>query len=297
MADTTYVNGNKRIVKNMNVFVGTLAEIHDKVENKEVEYLDFLISTDTYELYIGSKSGKAVCVGTGRSINKEEITKLVKSVAAEQLSRIKTALEAVITNTVDEKVRSLLETVQSDIAILNTNQETLGRSLQTLSNNDSILNNKITSLKDTKLDKIVESADHERLYSVSSQGVQEMKLVSSLVIPNAVVSRTADGQIILPDSPIDDNHAVSKKYLFDNFMSLSGDNFDDNPISGNKTFTGNVYVASSGGLFTYYDITEPNHVVNKAYLDLRIPPLPEDTTKDYRLMYRKGQLIWEEIEE
>ena len=96
MANGEYIGSNSKIIKNLNMFVGTLPEIKSKELKGTISYLEFLFATDTKEFYIGSRNGKAVCFGTGNAVNEDVIRQIAKEASADELQNIKTALQSIL---------------------------------------------------------------------------------------------------------------------------------------------------------------------------------------------------------
>lgn len=129
MANGEYIGSNSKIIKNLNMFVGTLPEIKSKELKGTISYLEFLFATDTKEFYIGSRNGKAVCFGTGNAVNEDAIRQIAKEASADELQNIKTALQSILSEEISDEVNGLTASLTDAIKLINDNQITLNNKL------------------------------------------------------------------------------------------------------------------------------------------------------------------------
>lgn len=129
MANGEYIGSNSKIIKNLNMFVGTLPEIKSKELKGTISYLEFLFATDTKEFYIGSRNGKAVCFGTGNAVNEDVIRQIAKEASADELQNIKTALQSILSEEISDEVNGLTASLTDAIKLINDNQITLNNKL------------------------------------------------------------------------------------------------------------------------------------------------------------------------
>ena len=122
MANGEYIGSNSKIIKNLNMFIGTLSEIKSKETKGQITYLEFLFSTDTKEFYLGSRSGKAVCFGTGSTVNEDVIREIVKEASANELQNIKNALSSILSSQITDEIDSLTSGIKDSMKLLNDNQ-------------------------------------------------------------------------------------------------------------------------------------------------------------------------------
>lgn len=134
MANGEYIGSNSKIIKNLNMFVGTLPEIKSKELKGTISYLEFLFATDTKEFYIGSRNGKAVCFGTGNAVNEDVIRQIAKEASADELQNIKTALQSILSEEISDEVNGLTASLTDAIKLINDNQITLNNKLETKQN-------------------------------------------------------------------------------------------------------------------------------------------------------------------
>ena len=122
MANGEYIGSNSKIIKNLNMFIGTLSEIKSKETKGQITYLEFLFSTDTKEFYLGSRSGKAICFGTGSAVNEDVIREIVKEASANELQNIKNALSSILSSQITDEIDSLTSGIKDSMKLLNDNQ-------------------------------------------------------------------------------------------------------------------------------------------------------------------------------
>jgi len=89
--------------------------------------------------------------------------------------------------------------------------------LAPLASTDAASKNYVDTYHDiSKLDKVTSASETQRVYSIDTDGSQTVTPVSSGVSENFIVKRTATGAIRVPETPVDNNEATSKKYVDDN---------------------------------------------------------------------------------
>lgn len=74
---------------------------------------------------------------------------------------------------------------------------------------------------DTKLDKITSTNGYVRAYTVNTQGIQTSTIISSKPYQGHIVQREVNGQIRVPETPVQNYDAASKKYVDDKFKGGS----------------------------------------------------------------------------
>ena len=76
----------------------------------------------------------------------------------------------------------------------------------------------IASLQEDKLDKVTTESTYARIYFVQASGNQSMIPLVDSPVPYTVPQRTANGDVLVVETPAGDNAATSKKYVDGNFV-------------------------------------------------------------------------------
>ena len=88
---------------------------------------------------------------------------------------------------------------------------------------------------DTKLDKVTTESAYARIYFVQASGNQSMIPLIDSPVPYTVSQRTANGDVLVAETPAEDNAATSKKYVDGGFVKNQSQ-YTEKPNYGVYTF-------------------------------------------------------------
>lgn len=152
----------------------------------------------------------------------------------------------------------------------------------------------IDSFLATKLDKVTDSYPYQRLYGVSTSGVQQMFAFSSSAVAYQVVQRKYDANITVPLSPSTDDNATSKSYVDSKATSVQSALQTEINKAGH-------YLAISGGQSTNYIYTislkdKNSNVIDTIEFDLPLESVVVDgyydsTNKEIVLELDNGSTV------
>lgn len=139
---------------------------------------------------------------------------------------------------------------------------------------DASVKNYVDTQDATKLDKVTNSYPYQRLYGVSTSGVQQMFAFSSSAIAYQVVQRKYDSNITVPVSPSTVDDATSKAYVDSKATNVQ------NALQTEINKAGH-YLAISGGQSTDYTYTislkdKNNNVIDTINFDLPLESVVVD---------------------
>lgn len=110
----------------------------------------------------------------------------------------------------------------------------------------------------TKVDKYTPTDTYQYAYTVKSGGTQSMVKIGDTLIGNAIVRRTADGQIRAA-APVSGNDVVNKTHFDNNAVRWNDTNFYANTVPGkNGSGSSTFYTLSSGSSATTVMLRDTN---------------------------------------
>ena len=116
-----------------------------------------------------------------------------------------------------------------------------------------VMNNAIQALSVQQIK--MNGGQYDLLYASLKDGQQGALPISpTQIMQDFVPQRTIGGQILVPETPSADGHAVSKKYVDTNFVPCSG----NSTIDGDLSITGDLHIAGT----TYTEDTETIRVAD-----------------------------------